>query len=210
MDAGNRTLRRVRRQRLDDLSLTQPAALNIVVVHYHGVVELVVDIYTLTTGMEGHEPWTSARPCGGVRVRAQPTRRWVERVHQQGIHPQVGYDHEALVWREGRRMGVWSLLTLGVRSATMVLNQVGHLPQRTLWQNRQHTHGARAIVGDQQPLPSRVDIKMARPVAATHLVVDRLDTPRLTCAVQCPDRTGRPVLLLARLAHPVQPAPGRG
>src|SRR6266480_2005202 len=110
----------------------------------------------------------------------QPTRCCVERVHLQSINPQVGYDHEALVWREGRRMRVWSLLTREVRSATVVLNQIGHLPQRTIRQYRQHTHSARAIVGDQQPLPGRVDLQMAGQVTATCLVVDWLHTPQLT------------------------------
>src|SRR2546427_11869162 len=136
----------------------------------------------------------------------QPTRCCVERVYLQSINPQVGYDREALVWREGRRMRGWSILTREVRSATVMLNQVGHFPQRTIWQNRQHTHGARAIVGDQQPLPGRVDLQMARQVATAHLVIDWLNTPRLTRAAQCPDCTGRALLLLARLAHRVQPA----
>src|SRR5947209_11651051 len=117
----------------------------------------------------------------------QPTRCCVERVHLQSINPQVGYDHEALVWREGRRMRVWSLLTREVRSATVVLNQIGHLPQRTIRQYRQHTHSARAIVGDQQPLPGRVDLQMAGQVTATDRKSTRLNSSHanITYAVFC-------------------------
>src|SRR5436305_1646001 len=100
LDAGNRTLRRARRQRLDNLSLTQRTARHIVVVHHHGVVELIVDIHPLTTRMEDLEARASSRPCADLRVRTQPTRGGVERVHQDGIHPQAGYNREALVWRE--------------------------------------------------------------------------------------------------------------
>src|SRR6059058_1140366 len=96
----------------------------------------------LPTGMEDLEARTSTRPGADARVLTQPTCRCVECIHQQSIHPQVCYEHEALVWREGCGMRVWSLLTLGVRSAAVVLDQVGHLPQRTIWQDRQHTHGA--------------------------------------------------------------------
>ena len=91
----------------------------------------------------------------------------------------------------------------------MVLDQVGHLPQRAICQDWQHAHGARAIVGDQQPPPVRVDLEMARRVPAAHLVVDRLYAPRLVPAAKRPDRAGHAFLLLVRLAHRVQPVPVR-
>ena len=97
VDVGNYTLRCSRRQRLDDLPLPQSTVRRIVVVHRDGVVEFVGDIHELAIWMEGEVPRTGTRACDGVGVCMQPTGRWVERVHQQRIYPQVGHDHEAVV-----------------------------------------------------------------------------------------------------------------
>src|SRR6266508_3028676 len=125
-------------------------------------------------------PWPGAGPRAGLRMREQLAGRRVERVDDQLIDAQIGNDHKAIVGRGCSRVRVRPLLALWVGAAALMLNEVGRRAKRAIGRDAVDADAARAVIRRQQPSAGRVERQMAGRVAATELMIDWLDRPRIS------------------------------